>query len=334
MIKWIWPVVIVVVFSACDNSWTREPVKVSGKAQGTYYAVTYFDKKGRDFKPQIDSLLTAFDMTASVYKPNSVISKINNNESRETDAIFRDIFRAAASISQQTEGAFDVTVMPLVNAWGFGYEDPEELEEPKVDSLLQYIGYNKVWLDGKTLMKALPEVKVDFNSIAQGYSVDLIGSFLEGEGIENYLVDVGGEVLAKGKKPGKGLWKVGIEKPAESSNSPRTVKAVVSLKNRALATSGTYRKYYERDGVRYSHTINPKTGYPVDHTLLSVSVMAPNAMLADAYATAFMVMGLQDAREFLKNQADLDGYFIYSNENGKMRTYATGGMRRFMDTED
>lgn len=334
MIKWIWPLVIIVVFSACNNSWTREPVKISGKAQGTYYAVTYFDKESRSFQPQIDSLLSAFDMTASVYKTNSVISKINNNESRETDAIFRDIFRAAASIAQQTQGAFDITVMPLVNAWGFGYEDPSRLEEPKVDSLLQYVGYDKVWLDGKMLMKALPEVKIDFNSIAQGYSVDLIGEFLEGEGIENYLVDVGGEVLAKGKKPGKGLWKVGIEKPAENSNSPRTIKAVVSLKNRALATSGTYRKYYERDGVRYSHTINPKTGFPVDHTLLSASVMAPNAMLADAYATAFMVMGLQDAKEFIKSQADLDGYFIYSNQNGKIRTHATGGMRRFMDTED
>ena len=332
--KWIWPVFIMWTLSACDNSWTQEPIKISGEAQGTYYAVTYFDKQERDFQPQIDSLLSAFDMTASVYVPNSVISKINMNESRETDEIFRDIFKAAASISQQTDGAFDITVMPLVNAWGFGYEDPEKFEEPKVDSILDYVGYSKVWLEGQTLMKASPEVKMDFNSIAQGYSVDLIGQFLETKGIENYLVDVGGEVLAKGKKPGKGLWKVGIEKPAESSNSPRTVKAVVSLKNRALATSGTYRKYYEREGVRYSHTIDPNTGFPVDHTLLSVSVMAPNAMLADAYATAFMVMGLDDAKAFLKNHTELDGYFIYSNERGKMRTFATGGMRRFMDTED
>jgi|AntRauTorckE6833_2_1112554.scaffolds.fasta_scaffold00897_1 thiamine biosynthesis lipoprotein len=325
---------IFLVLLSCNTGVYQEPVKFTGMAQGTYYAVTYFDNDQRDFQPQIDSLLDAFDMTASTYKPGSVISKINDNSSDTTNKIFRDIFLTADSISRATGGAFDVTVMPLVNAWGFGYQDPEKLDKNQVDSVLKYVGYEKVRLEDKKIRKDFPEVKIDFNSIAQGYSVDLIGRFLEDNDISNFLVDVGGEVLAKGKKPGKGLWKVGIEKPAEEKSSPRSIKAVVSPKNRALATSGTYRKYYERDGVRYSHTIDPKTGYPVAHTLLSVSVMASNVMVADAYATAFMVMGLEEAKAFLKKNDTLEGYFIYSNKDGKLRTFATPGMRRFIDTEE
>lgn len=325
---------LLVLMFSCDSAINQDPVKIEGLAQGTYYAVTYYDKEQRDFQPQIDSLLDAFDMTASVYQKGSVISRINDNSSDATNKVFRDIFLTADSISRETGGAFDITVMPLVNAWGFGYQDPEKLDKKQIDSVLKYVGYEKVRMKNNRIVKDFPELKIDFNSIAQGYSVDLIGGFLEEKGVKNYLVDVGGEVLAKGKKPGLGLWKVGIEKPAENSTSSREIKAVVSLKNRALATSGTYRKYYEKEGIRYSHTINPETGYPVEHTLLSVSVMASNAMLADAYATAFMVMGLEEAKNYLKTNDSLEGYFIYSNKSGKLRTYATSGMRRFIDTED
>lgn len=325
---------IIIALAGCKNFTSGPAVKLTGAAQGTYYAVTYYDDEQRNFQQEIDSLLDAFDMSASVYQPFSVISRINANKSDSTDSIFRKVFSIGMEISEVTNGAFDMTVMPLVNAWGFGFKDPEKLPEQKVDSLMQYVGYNKIRIKNQKIKKANKHVMIDFNAIAQGYSVDLVGKFLEKKGIENYLVDIGGEVLAKGKKPGLGLWKVGIEKPAENSTSPRSIKAVVSLKNRALATSGNYRKYYVKDGVRYSHTINPKTGYPVEHFMLSASVMARSAVTADAYATAFMVMGLEKAKKFLSQQDDLEAYFIFTSPEGVMRTYITPGMRRFMDVEE
>lgn len=325
---------IIVALSGCKNFNSGPAVKLSGAAQGTYYAVTYYDKGQRDFQQEIDSLLDAFDMSASVYQPSSVVSMVNSNQSDTVDEIFRKVFLQGMDVAQITDGAFDMTVMPLVNAWGFGFKDPDKLPEDKVDSIMQYVGYEKIRLNGNHIIKTNENVMIDFNAIAQGYSVDLVGAFLEKQGIENYLVDIGGEVLANGKKPGLGLWKVGIEKPTENSTSPRTIKAVVSLKNRAMATSGNYRKYYEKNGVRYSHTINPKTGYPVKHSMLSASVMARDAVTADAFATAFMVMGLDKAKEMVNQREELEAYFIFTNPEGVMRTYATPGMRRFMDVEE
>lgn len=325
---------ILLAITACNRPFTQQPVKFQGLAQGTYYAVTYYDKQERNFQQEIDSLLSQFNQSASVYEPSSVISKINRNESFRTDSVFREVFRQGMEISENTHGAFDMTVMPLVNAWGFGFTNRDKLAAEKVDSIMQYVGFQKVSLADDTIRKTNPNVMIDFNAIAQGYSVDLVGEFLAAKDIENFLVDIGGEVLARGNKPGIGLWKVGIEKPTDNSTEPRTIKAVVSLKNRGLATSGNYRKYYEKDGVRYSHTINPETGYPVTHSLLSASVMAPDALTADAYATAFMVMGLDRAKSFVKESEKLEAYFIYSDNKGKMRTFSTSGMRRFMDVED
>ncbi len=330
----IFILLMLLALAGCKNFNSGPAVKLTGAAQGTYYAVTYYDEEQRDFQQEIDSLLDAFDMSASVYQPSSVISLVNSNQSDTVDEIFREVFLKGIEVAQITDGAFDMTVMPLVNAWGFGFKDPEMLPEDKVDSIMQYVGYKKVSLNGDRIIKTNENVMIDFNAIAQGYSVDLVGSFLEEQGIENYLVDIGGEVLANGKKPGLGLWKVGIEKPTENSTSPRTIKAVVSLKNRALATSGNYRKYYEKNGVRYSHTINPKTGYPVKHFMLSASVMARDAATADAFATAFMVMGLDKAKEMVAQRDDLEAYFIFTNPEGVMRTHATPGMRRFMDVEE
>jgi thiamine biosynthesis lipoprotein len=330
----IFILLMLLALAGCKNFHLGPAVKLTGAAQGTYYAVTYYDEEQRDFQQEIDSLLDAFDMSASVYQPSSVISLVNSNQSDTVDEIFREVFLKGIEVAQITDGAFDMTVMPLVNAWGFGFKDPEMLPEDKVDSIMQYVGYKKVSLNGDRIIKTNENVMIDFNAIAQGYSVDLVGSFLEEQGIENYLVDIGGEVLANGKKPGLGLWKVGIEKPTENSTSPRTIKAVVSLKNRALATSGNYRKYYEKNGVRYSHTINPKTGYPVKHFMLSASVMARDAATADAFATAFMVMGLDKAKEMVAQRDDLEAYFIFTNPEGVMRTHATPGMRRFMDVEE
>lgn len=316
--------------TSCEVFYTPEPVKLTGMAQGTYYAITYYDKDQRDFSEEIDSLLSYFNTVASVYEPNSIISRINKNQPYKLNKMFLDIYNEGMKVARKTDGRFDMTVMPLVNAWGFGFTTRQKLDSAKVDSILQFVGYKKIALEEGRITKKDPRIKLDFNSIAQGYSVDWLASYLEGKGIDNYLVDIGGEVYARGKKPGGNHWKVGIEKPAQSKDDAREIKEVVALKDQALATSGSYRKYYQKDGVRYSHTINPQTGYPVKHSLLSVSVLAPEAVTADAYATAFMVMGLKESKKFLKKNPDLDAYFIYSDRDGKLKTWFTSGIRELL----
>jgi thiamine biosynthesis lipoprotein len=301
-------------------------------AQGTYYAITYYDAAGRNFQPQIDSFFVEFDKSASVYLPESIISRFNNNDSTiMADEAFTAVFNKASEVSEITGGAFDITTMPLTNAWGFGFTDPGKLDRNTVDSLLPLVGYKNIALADGKLIKSNPAITIDFNAIAQGYSADLIGKMLQKEGIENYLIDVGGEVLARGGKPDGSPWRVGIEKPS-SNPTARDIDAVVLLKNKALASSGNYRRFFMKDGIRYSHTIDPKTGYPVTHSLLSVSVLAEDCMTADAYATAFMVMGLEKSKEFLSLHPELDAHFIFSNERGENEVWSTEGLRRITET--
>lgn len=322
----IW-IFVIALLAGCSSP---EPVKLSGVAQGTYYAITYYDDKQRNFKKPIDSLLADFDKTASVYEPSSVISKVNKNEPCQLNDTFIEIFRKGMDVSAKTAGKFDMTVMPLVNAWGFGFETRQKLDSAKVDSILDFVGYEKIALQDNKIVKEDPQVELDFNSIAQGYSVDLLADYLESKGIKRYLIDIGGEVYANGKKPGGGFWKVGIEKPAHNRDDARKVKAILALRNKALATSGSYRKYYESEGVRYSHTIDPETGFPVQHSLLSASVLADDAVTADAYATAFMVMGLEASKAFIKENPDLEAYFIFSDRDGKLKTDFTEGIRKLL----
>ncbi len=306
-------------------------VAFMGETQGTYYAVTYFDKEGRNLQPEIDSILHLFDLSVSMWVPGSIISRINGNDSTAVpDEWFTDIFKRSVDISDKTGGAFDFTVGPLVNAWGFGFKHRIRLDSSKVDSLRSYVDYKKVRLyDGK-IVKDNPGIQFDFNAIAQGYSVDVISHFLEEKGIKNYLVDIGGEVLGMGEKPGHQQWTVGIENPAADSLSERTLNAKAHLEDKALATSGNYRKYYEENGIRFSHTIDPKTGYPVRHSLLSASVLANDCATADGYATAFMVMGLDKSLQFLEKHPELQVYFIYSDENGNYQVRYTPGFEAIL----
>lgn len=317
------------------GSSTEKPqkVKFEGQAQGTYYAVTYYAPDTLVSQPQIDSLLDAFNMCASIYEPKSIISGFNkNNPSTRADSLFTVIFKASMAVSERTGGAFDVTVGQLVNAWGFGFKNKENVTGKLVDSLLNYTGYQKIRLEGGRLIKEKPEIMIDFNAIAQGFSVDYLAGFLEARGITDYLIDIGGEVKAKGKKPGQESWVVGVEKPAEDMNSPQQLQVRITLNDLSLATSGNYRKYYEKDGVRYSHTIDPSTGYPVKHNLLSASVLASDCMTADAYATAFMVMGLEKTKAFLDKNKDLklEVYCIYSGDKGEMKTWNSPGFGRLI----
>ena len=217
-----------------------------------------------------------------------------------------------------------------MNAWGFGFKSREKLDSSKVDSLKQYIDYRHVRLENGRIVKKYPGIQLDFNAIAQGFSVDVLAGYLESKGIRNYLIDVGGEVLGHGSKPWHKPWKVGIENPAPDSTAARTLNAKVYLRDKALATSGSYRKYYEENGIRYSHTIDPKTGYPVLHSLLSVSVLANDCATADGFATAFMVMGLEKSLKFLKDHPELQAYFIYSDREGNLQVRYTKGFKSIL----
>ncbi len=309
-------------------------VKFSGETQGTYYAITYFEKKASNYQQQIDSLLHRFDSSASLWKPNSLLSKINNNDSTaRTDETLEILFRKSMEISEQSNGAFDITVGPLVSAWGFGFSDRLKVDKHIVDSLLPLVNYKHLTLTNGRILKQDNRMRLDFNAIAQGYAVDLVAQFLESKKIKSYLVDIGGEVLAKGTKPDKTEWSVGIELPAASADDERQVKAIVSLHDKALSTSGNYRKYYEENGVRYSHTIDPSTGYPVKHSVLSVSVLASDCMTADACATVMMVKGLENSKPFLAAHPGLEAYFIYSDSTGAMQTWYTPGFGKLIKEE-
>jgi len=322
------------ILASCTQMPPQTPVKLQGETQGTYYAITYYDTENRDFQTEIDSVLHGFDLSVSMWVPTSIISKVNNNDTSVIlDEYFIDNFNLSEEVSQATGGNFDCTVAPLVKAWGFGFDETKHVDQHIIDSIEEFIGYQKVKIENGKVVKEDPRMSIDFNAIAQGYSVDVIAAFLESKGINNYLVDIGGEVKGKGKKPDGTFWMVGIEKPAENMDSERTLKAVVALKNKSIATSGNYRKYYEENGIRYSHTIDPKTGYPVQHSLLSASVMADNTAIADAYATAFMVMGFEKSLEFVEKQKNLDAFFIYSDNAGVVQTYLTNGFRKALNKE-
>lgn len=316
---------------SCNSPKDPVLVKFTGEAQGTYYAITYFDAEARNFQAQVDSILKDFDHSVSLWDSGSVIAGINRNETGiQPDAVFSELFKKSKEVYTTSGGAFDPTVGPLVNAWGFGFSGRMKVDQHIVDSLLPLVGFSKVTLENNQIIKSDPRIQLDFNAIAQGYAVDLIGNFLSEKGIENFLIDIGGEVLGKGGKPLDEKWKVGIEKPKDNASYGEGLQAIVKLENKALATSGSYRKFYEENGIRYSHTIDPVTGYPVKHTLLSASVLAKDCATADAYATVFMVMGLEKSKSYLSGQSDLEGYFIFTNETGELEIFYTEGFSRLL----
>ena len=294
---------------------------LEGNAQGTTFKITFKDTIEKDITVQIDSLFKVIDHSMSLWDSLSLISKINNNAIYDSlDFHFLKVFEASRLINQKSEGYFDVSVGPLVKAWGFsikkGLPIPTSLQ---IDSLNSIVGSDKFQLVEQKIRKEDPRNQIDFNAIAQGYTVDVISVFLEDLGCKDYLVEIGGELRAKGKNKEGKVWRVGIEKP----QNERALEVVVNLENKSLATSGSYRKFFEKDGKKYSHAIDPKTGYPVTHSVLSMSVLANDCMTADAYATAFLVMGLEKAKRIAAKE-NLDFFAIY-DENGKSKVFSTKG---------
>ena len=306
---------------------------IHGEAQGTYYNITYFDSLNRDLKFSIDSLLHAYDLSASNYVDSSVISKVNANIGVAVDKVFKGNFMLSQEVSEATHGDFDITVRPLVELWGFGKQEASEVSQEEVDSILKFTGFHKVRLNGNRVYKDDPRIQLDFNAIAQGYSVDVVAAFLRTLGINIFLVDIGGEVYASGVKPGGLYWQVGIERPKDNEAYGESLMAIVSLKDKGMATSGNYRKFYIKDGIKYSHTIDPHTGRPAQRKLLSATIIAVDAAHADAYATACMVMGVKKSKSFLARHPEMEAFLIYSGENGDYKYYYTSGLRQFLEVE-
>jgi thiamine biosynthesis lipoprotein len=305
-----------------------EPVKIEGKAQGTTYHITYFDTQSRDFQPEIVQLLKDFDLSVSTYIPNSIISRINSNEKNViVDKYFKTCFKKAKEVWKNTKGAFDPTVHPLVNAWGFGPGKKQKIEKAKIDSILQFVGFQMIKLKGNKIIKKDPRVALDFNAFAQGYSVDVVSGFLNSKGIQSYIVEIGGEVYAKGRNSDGENWTIGIEKPIDNKESGNPLIAVAKLEDLAVATSGNYRRFTIENGVKYVHHIDPKTGYPTKNNLLSASIFAKECISSDANATGVLVLGLEKAKAFLKKHQELQAYLIYSDEKGNYQVYETPGIK-------
>ncbi|MDF1673890.1 MAG: FAD:protein FMN transferase [Vicingaceae bacterium] len=321
-------VTVLFLISCGEDAPVKQEVKITGYAQGTTYSVVYISEGGENYQRAIDSTLIEIDNSMSTYQKNSLISKWNQSEDGEGvkfDENFVQVYNISENIFKETQGFFDPTVAPLVNAWGFGFEKESEITQEIIDSTLFLVGFNKLVAHhegGKFVTKINSQIKLDFNAVAQGYTVDVLGELLEKKGVSNYLVEVGGELRAKGNNIKDTLWRVGIDRPLPDLKE-REIEAIVHLDNLSLATSGNYRKFYEKDGKKYSHTINPKTGYPVEHNLLSATVITKECAYADAYATAFMVMGLEKSKTFLASHKELMALLIFSDENGDIQTFTT-----------
>jgi thiamine biosynthesis lipoprotein len=330
-------VIITVTLLSCRD---KNPVFVnfSGFAQGSTYSIVYENDKKMDegeLRQKVEKILTDFDMSLSLYNDSSILSRINRNEEVMPDSFFTEVFRKSVFISEITGGAFDVTVGPLVKAWGFGPDAHKSFTEAKRDSLLNLVGMSKVKLVNGRLVKSDPRVCLDFNAIAQGFSVDIVCHFFDNMGIKNYLVEIGGEVRAKGRKAGN-LWRVGIDKPEDNNMSPgQNLQAIIKISDKALATSGNYRKFYIENGIKYSHEIDPKTGYPARNSLLSASVIAADCSTADGMATAFMVMGEDKTIDFLKSHPEFEAYLVYSDDSGNFKTWSSEKLKNeISESED
>ena len=314
-----------VVLSCCD----RPPQKIvlQGLAQGSYYAVTYFDEQGRNFQHEVDSIFHAVDVSVNLWVDSSIISKVNRNEAVTLDSIFIDNFNIAQQAAQLSNGYFDPTISPIVAAWGFSYKNGDSITPQLIDSLKGLVDYRKIRIENGKVVKDNPAIQLDFNAIAQGYTSDLIARFLESRGITNFIVDTGGEIMARGSKPNGSLWIVGIEKPAENMDAERIVQTRITLRDKGLVTSGSTRKYVERNGRRYSHCIDPTTGYPVEHQVLSVTVLAESSVWADALASICMVMGREASLPLIESMDGVEAYYIFANEQNTLETFATEGFK-------
>lgn len=316
--------IMMMILTSCN---APERKQYTGVTQGSYYSVIYYDE--RDFSDKIDSILKDVENSVSLWQENSIIRKVNENKDVIVDKIFIDNFNWAVKAAEFSDGLFDATIAPLVSAWGFHYKKEIALTDKMIDSILELVDYRKIRIEEGRVIKDNENMSLDFNAVAQGYTADIIGEYLYSQGINNYLVDIGGEITAKGVKPNGETWKIGIEKPAPDKNAERVIQMKIELKDKAVVTSGSYRKYIEKDTVRYSHSIDPRTGQPVEHNLLSATIIADNAAWADCLASICMIAGMEKASELLKNE-DVEALFIYLDDENQLQTFQTEGFEKMI----
>lgn len=328
--------ILTMVMVACQPSVNEKVYLIEGEAQGSTYHIKYIAERDENLKPAIDSILEVIDRSMSTYRSDSAISKINQGDTTVVvDEHFRKVFEASQQIWQESEGLFDPTVGVLVNAWGFGKQKISEADLPtdkKIDSLRKYVGFDKVALTEKNLIKKrYTEILFDFNAIAQGYTSDVVANYLSARGIKNYIVEIAGEMYLKGKNTVEDKsWTIGVENPLKPLDD-RDLVATIQFTNQGLATSGNYRKVWtDSNGRKYVHSINPLTGRATQSDVLSATVVAPSTMLADGYATMFMVMGLAKSKAFLEKHPDLAVLLVYSDDKRQEATYKTKSFEKLI----
>lgn len=293
---------------------------------GTSYSVIY--QCDSDLSKSIKNELMKVDRSLSPFNEHSVITAVNNNQEVVLDNMFQEVFQKAMAISRETDGAFDITVAPLVNAWGFGFKNGTQPDRRQVDSLREMIGYEKLSLVNGKVQKKDPRMMLDCSAIAKGYGTDMVARLLKERGVQNYMVEVGGEIVTKGVNVQRVPWKIGVTKPDDDSLSiGNELQTILNVTDKAMATSGNYRRFYYKGGKRFAHTIDPKTGYPVQHNILSATVLADDCATADAYATSFMVMGMEGAKRVLERHPELMAYLIYDDGHGKNAVWFSPSLR-------
>ncbi len=318
----------ILVFTACTNQ--KQYFEESGSVFHTLYHIKY--EAPELLTEKIDAEFQKFNLSLNPFNPNSIIAKVNRNEPVEADDWFIEVFNKATEVSNNSEGLFDITCAPLINLWGFGFSKMDSVTPLMIDSIKQFVGYQKVKLNGRQVVKDDPRILLNCSAIAKGYASDIIARLLEREGVKNYMVEIGGEVTMKGVNQNGDCWRIGINKPEDDSTGIRNeIDEVVQLcKKGGVATSGNYRNYYVKDGKKYAHTIDPRTGYPSEQNILSATIVADDCITADAYATAFMAMGLEKTRQAAKNIPGIEYYVIYSDENGKHQIEYSKGMLQYL----
>lgn len=315
-------IAIAVMMGHKDEPYQRN----SGLIFGTSYNITY--QCVEDHKADIEKALVEVDASLSPFNDTSIITHVNRNEDVVLDKLFLDVFRLAQKINADTKGAFDITVAPLVNAWGFGFKNGLNPDDKTIDSLRQVVGFQKIRLENDKIVKLDPRVMLDCSAIAKGYGVDVVANLLRDFGIKNFMVEIGGEVVTSGVNPDRQPWRIGVTKPTDDSLSVNNeLQTVINVTDKAMATSGNYRNFYYKGGRKYAHTIDPKTGYPVQHSILSATVITNDCATADAYATSFMVLGMEDAKKVLNRHPEMMAYFIYSDENGQNQVWFSPSLK-------
>jgi thiamine biosynthesis lipoprotein len=335
MIKKPFPFIVLLsmafILAGCDSA--EDYIRFQGSALGTTYSITYRPPAGAssDFSSRVNRVtgqcLDRINHSFSIYNNHSLLSELNHNLSHRTDSLFRIVFERAQEISMQTDGAFDISAAPFFNYWGFGSERRDSLKKWDPEETKQYTGMDKFYMEDTLLYKKDPRSQLNMNAIAKGFACDLVADGLARLGITDLLVEIGGEIVCKGFNPERKPWRIGIDSPVYGNVHPgESIEVVIYLTDKALATSGNYRNFYIENGKKYAHTIDPRTGEPVLHNLLSATVIAKDCMSADAFATAFMVMGLESSKTFLNKNPDVDAFLIY-DENGVFKTYATNNIQ-------